>query len=277
MPTVDSGMQFCPKCAAEHPRAACRPTQLGAETVLLCPGCGLVTRAVTTRVREPLLAVFLTATRYPFQQDAWIALLALSIGVWVVGHVPLAGAALAGGLQLTYLFSVIRNTAMGRDTLPAAVDFTEWSDLLRPMTRFFLAGVVAFFPLIASLALLRGSSSLVAAMVASALWTVAYLPGAMAVASFQEGCLGGANPIPVIEMARRVPTDYALTVGVLTALGAVAQLVRVLAALVVPGVPLLSTVVTVIGGAVALIIPVMMARVLGLLLRERSEELGIDG
>lgn len=276
MPTIDTGMEFCPRCAVERPRAACRASQLGTEPVLLCPVCGIVTRAVTTRVREPLLTVFLTAARYPFQKDGWIALLALSFGAWVAAFLPLVGALLAGGLQLTYLFSIVRSTAKGDDDLPGAVDFTEWSDLLRPMVRSLLASLVAFLPVILSLAFLRESSSLPVALGASALWAAAYLPGALAVASFQDGCLGGANPIPVIEIARRVPKEYALTVGVLAALAVPAQLIRVLAAMAVPPVLGLSAIVTILGGAVALIVPFMMARVLGLLLRERGDELGIN-
>lgn len=270
-------MQFCPRCAVERPRASCRATRLGAESVLLCPACGLVTREVTTTVREPLLTVFLTAARYPLQKDAWIAFVALAIGAWAVSFVPLLGGLLAGGLQLTYLFAIVRATAKGEDDLPGAVDFTEWSDLLRPMVRSLLAAFVAFLPMILSLAFLRGSSGLPVALGASSLWALAYLPGAVAVASFQDGCLGGANPIPVVEMVRRVPTEYGLTVGVLAALAVPAQIIRVGAALAVPRVFGLSALVTILGGAASLVIPVMMARVLGLLLRERSDELGIDG
>ena len=273
--SVDSGMQRCPRCDVEHPRAACRATRVGGQELLLCPACGLVTKAVTRVVREPLLTVYARALRFPLQPDGWIAALGLAIGVWLLSWVPLVGGLLGGGVQLTYLFSVVRASAAGKDDLPQAADFTDWSDVLQPTVRFYLALVVTFAPAVACLETLKGSALFAPGLMLSTLWAVGYLPGATAVASMQEGCLGGANPLPVIELARRIPRDYALTVAVVAALAAPAQLVRMITATVTVPWPIVSTVVKVALAALALQLPIVMARVLGLMLRERADEIGI--
>lgn len=276
MTDVETAMQFCPRCACERPRGACRPTRLGEETVLLCPVCGLVTREVARATSQPLLAVYAGALRYPFQPDAAIALGALAIASWVLSFVPFIGGLMAGGVVVGYLFSIVRVTAMGKDDLPQATDFEGISDIARPMVRVLIAAAVAFGPLILGFGYTHGTAALPLVVLLGGAWAVAYLPGAMAVASFQDGCLGAANPIPVVEMVRRVPGPYALTVGVLAGALVAAVGVRVALVAAIPSIPLVSTVVRIAVGAASLVIPVMMARVLGLMLRECREELGLD-
>ena len=114
-------------------------------------------------------------------------------------------------MKLAYFFSVIRATARGSDDLPHAADFVDWSDVIRPTVRSLLACVVAFAPLVAALAGAADSRAMAPLVVLAGLWALAYLPGAMIAASLQDGCFGGANPLPVIELMRRIPRDYALT------------------------------------------------------------------
>jgi hypothetical protein len=98
----------------------------------------------------------------------------------------------------------------------------------------------------------------------------------MIAASLHEGYLGGANPFPVIELMRRIPRDYALTTAVLLALALASLLCTMFFAMVRIPVPVVSTVVNLLLGAVALAGPLAMARILGLLLRERADELSLD-
>lgn len=276
MITRDTGLQHCPRCARDLPRASCRATRAGVETLLLCAACGGVTRAVVVTEREPLLKVYLASWRYVATLDGWIAVLALSIGGWLLSFLPLVGDLAAAGAKLAYLFSVIRATARGGDDLPHATDFVDWSDLIRPTIRSMMAAAVALAPLLATLAGAADVRALAPLVPIAALWAVAYLPGAMIVASLHDGCLGGANPFPVIELMRRIPRDYALTVGVLVAVSAASMLVAALLAMVRVPVPIVGTVVTLALGAVALAGPLWMARILGLLLRERADEVALD-
>lgn len=275
MPSVDTGMQFCPRCAAERAREACRPSKLGTEEVLLCGVCGMVTRAVAQTSREPLLAVYATALRYPFQQGAAIALGALAIGAWVLSFVPFVGGLFAGGVVVGYLFSIVRVTAVGKDELPAAADFEGITDLARPMVRVLVALAVALGPVVLGFGYLHDSAALPLALALGGAWAVGYVPGALAIASLQDGCLGAANPIPVVELARRIPRAYATTVAVLAGAAVPAVFLRVAIVAAIPPIPLVSTALRVAGSAVSLVIPVMMARVLGLMLRECRDELGL--
>ncbi|MEZ4391851.1 MAG: hypothetical protein R3A48_12200 [Polyangiales bacterium] len=276
MPIHDTGMQYCPRCSLEHPRGRCAPTKVAHETLLLCPSCGGVTRAVTVTEREPLLAVYGRAWRYALSSDGAVALVALAIGSWLLSLVPLVGGLLAAGVKLSYLFSVIRATARGSDDLPHAVEFEGWSDVIRPTVRATLAMVVALAPLMFSLGYAHDSPALYPLVALSATWAAAYLPGAMLVASLHEGCLGGANPLPVLELARRIPRDYAVTAGVLVALCVPMAMINAAAARVAIPVPVLSTVLKIALEAVALAMPLGLARILGLLLRERADEVALD-
>lgn len=277
MAEVDTGRQHCPRCAQDVARASCRGAKVGAETLLLCGVCGGVTRAVMEQVQTPLLALYAGSWRYVATFDGWIALLALSIGGWILSFLPFVGDLASAGAKLSYLFSVIRATARGADELPHATDFVDWSDFLRSTARSLLAAGIALGPLaLAGVATVADATAAPLTLLAAA-WAVAYLPGAMIVASLNEGCLGGINPLPVIELVRRIPRDYALTAGVLLALAVPTALVSTLIALVRIPVPVVSTVVHLLLGAVALAGPLCMARILGLLLRARSHELSIDG
>ncbi len=249
---------------------------MGAETLLLCGACGGVTRAVTVTEREPLLGVYLRSWRYVATFDGWIALVALSIGGWILSFIPLVGGMASAGVKLAYLFSVIRATARGGDDLPHAADFVDWSDVIRPTVRSLMACVVAFAPLVVALAGAADSRAMAPLVVAAALWALAYLPGAMIAASLHDGCFGGANPFPVIELMRRIPRDYALTTAVLLAVAVASLACTAAFAMVRIPVPVVSTVVNLLLGAVALAGPLTMARILGLLLRERADELSLD-
>jgi hypothetical protein len=275
MVTVDTGLQHCPRCALDVARTTCRPTKVGVETLLLCGACGGVTRAVTVTEREPLMTVYLRSWRYVATFDGWIALVALSLGGWILSFIPLVGGMASAGVKLAYFFSVIRATSRGSDDLPHAADFIDWSDVIRPTVRSLLACGVAFAPLMAALAGAADARAM-APVALAALWGVAYLPGAMIAASLHEGYLGGANPFPVIELMRRIPRDYALTTAVLLALALASLLCTMFFAMVRIPVPVVSTVVNLLLGAVALAGPLAMARILGLLLRERADELSLD-
>lgn len=270
-------MRWCGRCRVEHPAEACRLSALAGEAVRLCPTCGMITREIVHTERAALWAVYLGALRYPLQQEGAPTLLALAVGAWLLGFVPIVGGLLAMGAVLGYLFLVVRQTGAGRDALPQAADFTGFGDLIAPAVRFLLAGLVALAPLAwASVraGALGGSWALVAL---AGLWAMAWMPAATAVAAHQDGCLGALNPVPVVQVIARIPADYARTVAALVPLCLLTLAVEAAGQGIVRAVPVpvLSTVLRLVASAAGLYGPLVMARVLGLLLRERAEELGL--
>lgn len=251
--------------------------------MLLCPLCSLATEPVIVHAPQAdLVSVYLGAFRFPFQRDGLIPLVALAIGVWAVGYFPLVGGFLSLSITAGYCFSVMRHTARGKDEAPFADDVSSWFEIARPGLRVLMAGVMGLGPLI-FLALrhtvMNERSGLSAVgMALCGLWAVALLPAMLVVAAYREGCLSVLNPLPVVALISAIPGAYAKTVAMLLPLGVGAAVVwqTCLALAAMVRVPLLGALVTVAAWAVALYLPLVIARILGLLVREHRGPLGID-
>lgn len=277
--THDTGpvaLQWCPRCERGVARERCRVIRLGDESAWACPDCDGLTRAVATAEHRPLAEVFRTAWRYPLAGDGLIALGALGVGTWIAGHLRVTGSAIAFTLVATYAFSIVRKSAAGDDDLPAAADFTDWFDFFKPAVRAFAAGLLALLPMIALVSLgVEADGAGVILYALAALFAVAWLPASVISASYADNLADAMNPLPIVAMMRRIPKDYALTVAVLwgwsiigLVLAVVAQVVaRLIAMPIVPSVA---------AEIVGLYAPLVMARTLGLLLRERRLELGLE-
>lgn len=250
--THDTGpvaLQWCPRCERGVARERCRVIRLGDESAWACPDCDGLTRAVATAEHRPLAEVFRTAWRYPLAGDGLIALGALGVGTWIAGHLRVTGSAIAFTLVATYAFSIVRKSA---------------------------AGLLALLPMIALVSLgVEADGAGVILYALAALFAVAWLPASVISASYADNLADAMNPLPIVAMMRRIPKDYALTVAVLwgwsiigLVLAVVAQVVaRLIAMPIVPSVA---------AEIVGLYAPLVMARTLGLLLRERRLELGLE-
>jgi hypothetical protein len=277
--THDTGpvaLQWCPRCERGVARERCRVIRLGDESAWACPECDGLTRAVTTAEHRPLGEVFRTAWRYPLAGDGVIALGALGVGTWIGGHIRITGSAIAFTLVATYAFSIVRKSAAGDDDLPAPADFIDWFDFFKPAVRALAAGLLAFIPVIAFAALgvdADGPGMILYAL--GALFAVAWLPASVISASYADNLADAVNPLPIVAMMQRIPKDYALTVVVLWGWSIVGLVLAVVAQVVARliAVPILPSIAAEVVGLYA---PLVMARTLGLLLRERKIELGLE-
>lgn len=277
----DDPTRWCPRCERGMPASKCRSVALGersAHVTLLCGACGGVTRAVDVIERVSLGELYRGALRYPFADGHGSGVVALGAACWFVTKLPLAGTLVAMAIVTTYLLSVVQRTALGHDDLPAPTDFVHWTDYLGPAARCVAAVSVGALPLaVLALAGPRMPHALWwTLLVPAALFFWAWAPGALAWASMTEGFFDAMRPAPVLALITRVPRDYALTVGVLWALAAaygVALSLAMLAAHSVAAVPVLPGVFV---GVVGVAIPMIMARIVGLLLRARRMDIGMD-
>lgn len=272
---------WCPRCERGVAASKCRPVELGdlsGAHVLLCATCGAVTRPVDVVERADLTPLYVGALTYPVSTGHLPAFLGLSSGVWFFSHVPLVGDLFAAAIAVTYLLSVVPHTAKGRDSLPEPTDFVHFTDYLWPASRALVACLVGFAPLLAVL-LYGGALPFALRAIFTALTgavALAWLPGAMAWASIAGRVADAADPRPVLAIVTRAPRDYALTVAAVWGLG-VAHVILVTSAVGVARSLCFVPIVPSIGlWAAGIYMPMVMARVVGLLLRARRVEIGVD-
>ncbi|MBI5516058.1 MAG: hypothetical protein HY909_19905 [Deltaproteobacteria bacterium] len=269
----------CKRCDRWLTRGELKVVALGLEEGLLCPACGGFTRHHPSEARRELAPMVMEAWRYPVSTDGAIALVALAAGLWVVSYIPLAGSVLGLGILSGYLFAVVRHTMKGHDGLPPPGDFLGFTDLLVPALRFVLVVVLPAVPALAVRALAGEDRSAGVQLLefVLALAAVAWVPAGVAVASQGEGVLDGLNPLQALSLIVRLKKDYGLVVAVLAGIGCAGMLVYLLSRASVALAPLRVPVVPeVLSMALGLWAPVVMARIVGIMLRERKVELGLE-
>ncbi len=272
---------WCPRCERGVAASKCRPVELGdlsGKHVLVCSTCGAVTRPVDVVEHTELAPLYLGALRYPVASGHIPAFLGLSTGAWFFSHLPLLGDAFAASIVVTYLLSVVPHAARGRDSLPEPTDFIHFTDYLFPAARALVACLVGFLPLIVVAfygGFLPSSLRLALAVITGAV-ALAWLPGAMAWASIAGGVTDAADPRPVLAIVTRVPRDYAFTVAAVWALGVAHLALVAAAAIAARALHLLPILPGVMFYAAGIYMPMVMARVVGLLLRARRFEIGVD-
>lgn len=270
--------RWCPRCERGVAPERCRAVELGSQPALLCGTCGSVTRGVEVAEARALGPLYLDALRYPATRDGVIALVALGAGAWVLGHFPFLGALLSLGVVATWLLAVVRHTAAGRDGPPPPEDFVHWTDILAPLARMAAALLVAALPLAGAFALAPAlpAAARVALGALAAAVSIAWVPGAVATAAFAGGVVRALSPVPTLALVTRIPRDYALTVAALWALAPAGLAVAAAAAATSHALRVVPALPSVAAWAASLYVPAVMARVLGVLLRERRMEIGLD-
>ncbi len=259
----------CPRCDTWWPVRDLVTIALGSETALLCPTCRGFAVHYPSVVRKPLWPMVLGSTRYIATTEGWIAIVALALGMALI---PRGSIVLAVG----YLMAVVRASARGEDSLPQSLDFTSLWDILRPVLRLSLACVIAALPYLCVTAiqgpglvwgLLRGLAVIVG---------FGYLPAAIAHASHCEATLTALNPFPPLALITRIPREYGLLTLGLGAMATVAWFVPPVCRLLLGPWTLLPVVPAVLVNTASLVVPMLMARVMGIVLRERATELGLE-
>jgi hypothetical protein len=263
--------RYCDRCQAYRDGPQTRNAGPPQAPIPVCAACGGGLRVEQQRIAQPLTSALLGAFAFPFKPAVAAAVAGVALVSYFVQLIPLFGNALAATTILTSVFLALRGTAEGRDDLASEMEISESFMLwFSPLIRYLLTLGVAYGPPIAALFILGWPAGAAVVIALAALGTF-YLPAGMIVAAHQEGCLGPLNPIPGARIIARIPGPYLLTLGFLllsllvgAVLGYVAHLV---ASIPVPVVTALCA------RAINLFAPLVMARQLGLLVREHGEEL----
>jgi Tetratricopeptide repeat len=276
---------------------------------LSCGLCqGRVLPILVHRSRVPLAAQLREAWRYPFTPSGLMVLAGLSVLLacsrWLAVEtfllVKFLPTVIGLGLFWGVFFHVIRSTARGDREL----DVPDYSDIFRdcvsPAVRGFVGMSLLWLPGLLYLLFIKkwdtskplndlletpsfyvtgGLPQLDWSQVLwdPVLWLIvlagaAYLPMVLVLAAVGQNMVKMLNPLAVIGYARQFGRDFTLTMGALAALTVAMPLVWLVAAGILwLGVPLLSALVA---EFITCFVPIIMARVLGLLLYNRGDAIG---
>jgi hypothetical protein len=227
-----------------------------------CAFCDRVVTEEASRVVRPLSSVLASAFLFPFRAEMLMWTVAVFVGCFALRFVPLFGGIAGLGIQVGFFFAVLRAAATGHDEL--RFDIVDRLGWIGPAARFIATSLLAFGPGALAAYFLGADSP---AAIGALLLGAAYFPAALVVAAHGEG-LGGMNPVTAIRFIARIPVPYAQTLFFLAIAGLAGGVLVWLATSV--SVPIVSPVLASFAGLYA---PMVMARMLGLLIREHEEEL----
>lgn len=169
-------------------------------------------------------------------------------------------------------FPVIRGTAKGDDEPPWFVDFVGLGDLLRPYFSYVLLVFVTFAPALMVLIVEGPFPALFVALLG-----LLYLPAGTISAALARSYFGGLNVVAVARIIARVPRAYALValahVVLAPIAGAILYTGQGLALKYNFALPFVTSLIYV---PLAMYLPTVLARMLGLFLREHVAELPHD-
>lgn len=287
-----------------HPREAAgwRCQACGA---LLCPACAVLLRVGSTdsegcglcrglaeplRERrqdaQPFAARIAGAFAYPLRPSALLSIVALALVLRVLGVLGFLGAGVAYGVYWASLFGVIVQTWKGKEALEPP-DFTHLlDDLLFPALRGLAATALVWLPLALRAAAIfeqvapgrDDPAALLIALVGDPLlWLLllagaAFLPAALLAAAITRSFLAVVNPLVPIRMARALGGDYVRASLTTVGLGVAGLLLDRAAGATLGRIPLLGGLLTT---ALGLYFPIVSARILGLLVHVRGDDLGL--
>jgi hypothetical protein len=278
---------------------------------LSCGLCqGRVLPILVHRSRVPLAERLRGIWRYPFTQSGLVVLVGLSFLLMVFRWaaestfllLKFLPTVLGLGVFWGAFFHIVRSSAQGERELDTP-DYSEvFSDCVRPAVRGLLGTSLLWLPGLLYLLFIKrwDVSKPMGELLSSPafyitgglptldwsqvlgdpiLWLIvlagaAWLPVVLLLAAAGQSVLTMLNPLAVIAAVRRLGRDYLLTLGALAGL----TVALLLGHLVAAGIHRLELPLFSRWGAelVTCIAPFLMARVLGLLLYNRGDELGYD-
>jgi hypothetical protein len=296
------GAALCPDCVEAR--------RMQTVDLLSCRACGdraetlLVHRSEQASLADRLGNVW----RYPFTQNGLALVLGAGTLLTVLGYLTQAAfilgrwlpAALSAGIFWGSFLAIVRASGRGENDVPIP-DYSELgADWFAPALRGLLATSVVWLPLVVYLVLVGGwnvrqyvdrlmedpmffatgrfhsipGEGLLKDPVAWVLGLVglAYLPMSLVLAATGTSLLDIINPLRGVRAIGRLGRDYGVTLGALFTLGLVFLVVR----LVASGIRALDFGIGTRWPAEVLevFVPLIMARVLGLLLYTRGDALG---
>jgi hypothetical protein len=260
----------CARCDLYLVEADLKLVKVREESFLqACPACGMAVERERSRVVRPFAGLLLGAFAWPFHKESLAAMGALALMGWIASVLLVGlGSMVAVGIAIMYLLAVARSTALGEDTAPHAVDWVNAGDLIAPSFRFFLTFFVAFFPV--TMGMIGGAPVplLALGLVAGLL----YIPAGLIIAAHADGWLAPLNMIKAARIALRTGVDYLITsAAVLVLIPLAYGVFSLLNALRTSyaQVPFVFSLLFFFGW---LILPMIIARMLGILVREHAHE-----
>ena len=204
---------LCPDCAAH--------SGLTNTSAVLCVHCGgLAQRLMVAKPRRPYWEMLPTFIKAIFSLEGVLQILAVSVAIILTNLIPFVGGVISKFIFISYYFRVILQAAHGAERLPEPTDFTDISDIIGPMLRFFMASLMIWLPAalyigftvgISGFSLKALSGGVVLLLVIAG---VLYFPAAIIVAAISDSALAVINPAITVRMILRFPGEYLLTVAV---------------------------------------------------------------
>ena len=274
--TATLGAYRCAPCdrywqASELDRTAPRE---GIPAFDICPICRRPVTFEAHSVARPYREALVSALRFPLHAESAVYWLGVAAVGALLAYAGGLGWVFAASILLGYVFTVIRTSARGAETVPIADDFLEVFDLIRPLVQMALSLAAITFPAWMLVAFVDGAAAKFA-LVFFGLIAAPFTPLALIVAAHSRTVLGAFNPVAIARVYGRLPGAYAATclalVGAL-ALGTLSFFVAAAVAWVLAKV--LTILAYLILGVHVTYVSVVCGRVLGLFLYEHRYELG---
>lgn len=246
-----------------------------------CPRCRRHVRLEVQHEVRPLARVLAEGALWPLSAHAAPAILASSVFVYVLWRYAGlfgVGPLLSTAAVLLQAATIVRASAAGEEEMPAPREVAGWDDVAGTLMRYLLVLGVGVVPAIAGLVLtydLSPGAQNLATLAGAALGAL-YLPAALVRAATSTRVLSAIEPVTPLRIAWRMGAPYFVGVAAtwltaaawLVATALATALARALDAIpLVPGITAISV------GVCGLF---AVARVLGLLVREHRDEVGLD-
>jgi hypothetical protein len=240
----------CPTCTLGY----CQSCEKRVQNAMICPTCSNLCITVDDyanledleRLRaRSLVEEIGTIVGYPLRDRLGFIVLAVFIGFFAfAAKVAVFGRGfailLSEGVLYSYAFYVVSRVSDG-DLRPVTPDFTELSDLARPLSLAFVAFVISWAPCFAvmfglGLTTADGGPKPLALLLVglAALWGVIYTPAAVTVAALTERMSSTLNPVLGVFVIRRMGTVYWQALIIFVAIGGAELLVRYVLGLMAP-------------------------------------------
>lgn len=274
---------FCPACNANLCPGCAVLESVAATDLISCGQCGAVVEELKVhRSRSPFIRRLLGAWLYPVKPSGLLALLAvgavvaLARGVFhIVPLLPgLAVLVVWLGCFWGSLFWIVRGTAMGAEHFTAP-DFTSvMHDLVDPAIRGLVATALLWVPalLFVFVFSVAESDSPGSLFLLILIVTLLYAPLALLFAATGESKLSLLNPFKVIGVGMSLGRPYLMVTAFLVPL-ALLYVVLMAVGMWVSSWPV-PLVAPVVGEAISLYVPFVVARMLGLLLYVHGDRVG---
>jgi hypothetical protein len=231
-----------------------------------------------TQDRSGFLPLLLTSFSYPFRGDGPYLIgggaVFFTVADFVSAHASIMGLFIQIGIAgylAAYAKDVVRTSAMGDDTPPSWMDFSDWvEDIVAPAFQFLLVLVLTFGAMVflQFKQPFHGDMQKVALLFAAA-WGCLSLPILMLAVAMTDSILAALNPIPLARAVWLTLRDYLLVCllcALIIGLGVGASALENVAGFI-PVLPNLA------GWLAALYLITVLMRSLGLLYRHHHDRL----